>query len=104
GAHQRGLRGFVASGKGTIVNKRVELSALHRDGHEFPVELTIAPVRLDDAWIFSAFVRDLTEQKRTEEAMVRLRRQSELILESVGEGVQGIDLEGRITFENPSAA
>jgi PAS domain S-box-containing protein len=104
GAHERGLRRLVASGEGSIVNKRVELAALHRDGHEFPVELTIAPVRLDEAWIFSAFVRDLTEQKRTEEAMARLRRQSELILESVGEGVQGIDLEGRITFENPTAA
>ncbi len=103
-AHERGIRRFVASGEGAIVNKRVELTALHRDGHEFPVELTLAPVRLDGAWIFSAFVRDLTEQKRSEEAMVRLRRQSELILESVDEGVQGIDLEGRITFENPSAA
>jgi PAS domain S-box-containing protein len=104
GAHERGLRGFVASGDGSMVNRRVELTALHRYGHEFPVELTVAPVRLDGAWIFSAFIRDLTEQKRSEEAMVRLRRQSELILESVGEGVQGIDLEGRITFENPSAA
>ena len=103
-AHERGLRGFVVSGDGFIVNRRVELTALHRDGHEFPVELTIAPVRLDDDWIFSAFVRDLTEQKRSEEALSHLRRQSELILESVGEGVHCIDLEGRITFESPSAA
>jgi PAS domain S-box-containing protein len=105
GAHERGLRGFVASGDGSIVNNPIERTALHRDGHEFPVELTIAPVRLDDgAWIFSAFIRDLTEQKRSEETMARLRRHSDLILESIGEGVHCIDLEGRITFESPSAA
>ena len=103
-AHERGLRGFVASGNEFVVNRRVELTALHRDGHEFPVELTIAPVRSGNDWIFSASVRDLTGRKREEEALSHLHRQSEQILESVGEGVHCIDLDGRITFESPSAA
>ena len=103
-AHKRGLRVFLETGEGPIVNKRIELSAMHRDGHEFPVELTVSPIRLGGAWIFSSFIRDLTEQKRAEQALVQLRRQSELILESVGEGIHGIDLEGKIIFENPGAA
>jgi PAS domain S-box-containing protein/diguanylate cyclase (GGDEF)-like protein len=103
-AHTHGLRVFLETGEGPIVNKRVELSAMHRDGHEFPVELTVSPIRLGGAWIFSAFIRDLTERKSAEQALVQLRRQSELILESVGEGIHGIDVEGRIIFENPSAA
>ena len=103
-AHKRGLRAFLETGEGPIINKRIELSAMHRDGHEFPVELTISPVRLGGAWIFSSFIRDLTEPKRAEQALVQLRRQSELILESVGEGIHGIDMEGRIIFENPAAA
>ena len=49
-------------------------------------------------------IRDITERKRAEQALMQLRRQSELILESIGEGIHGIDLEGTIIFENPGAA
>jgi signal transduction histidine kinase/DNA-binding NarL/FixJ family response regulator len=42
------------------------LSALHRDGHEFPVELSISPVSTAAGTTFSAFVRDITERKRAE--------------------------------------
>lgn len=47
---------------------------------------------------------DITEQRHAEEELAALRRQHELILQSVGEGIHGIDLEGNITFENPAAA
>ena len=72
-AHKRGLRAFLETGEGRIVNKRIELSAMHRDGHEFPVELTISPVRLGGAWIFSSFIRDLTEHKKIEEEVPKPR-------------------------------
>ena len=39
--HRRGLRRFLDTGQGRALEKRLELSALHRDGHEFPVEVTI---------------------------------------------------------------
>ncbi len=48
--------------------------------------------------------RDITERKKAEQAMQRLRNQHALILNSVGEGVHGLDLDGRIIFENPAAA
>jgi diguanylate cyclase (GGDEF)-like protein/PAS domain S-box-containing protein len=47
---------------------------------------------------------DITQQKQTEQALVQMRRRSELILESVGEGIHGIDEDGRIIFENSVAA
>ena len=46
---------------------------------------------------------DITERKRAAEAIERLRRRNELILNSVGEGILGLDLEGRLTFVNPAA-
>jgi PAS domain S-box-containing protein/diguanylate cyclase (GGDEF)-like protein len=103
-AHKQGLRKFLKMGAGRIINKRMELSAIHRDGHEFPIELTVSPIRHGGGLIFSSFIRDLTERKQAEQALVRLRRRSELILESVGEGIHGIDMEGRIIFENSVAA
>lgn len=65
-AHLNGLRHFLATGQGLLLNQRVETTARHRDGHHFPVELTISPLRHGDQWSFSAFVRDITERKRAE--------------------------------------
>jgi len=73
-AHERGLKHFQATGEGPVLNKRLELSALRRDGEEFPVELTVSPLHLGSEIIFSAFIRDITERKRSEEA---LRRKTE---------------------------
>lgn len=62
-AHRRGLRRFVETGEQRVLFQRSELSALHRQGHEFPVELTIWPTRnADDTWRFNAFLRDLSER------------------------------------------
>jgi PAS domain S-box-containing protein len=47
---------------------------------------------------------DVTEQHQAEEALHLLTRQRELILESVGDGIYGIDLDGRVTFVNQAAA
>ncbi len=68
-AHRRGLQHFLTTGEGPLLNKRTEIMALHRDGHEFPVELTIAPLRTPSGYIFNSFVHDITLRKQAEEAM-----------------------------------
>jgi diguanylate cyclase (GGDEF)-like protein/PAS domain S-box-containing protein len=69
--HARGLRRFLETGVGSIVGKPVEISAVHRDGHRIPVELSITPVKLAGEWIFSSFIRDLTQRKRGEQELRR---------------------------------
>jgi len=66
-AHERGLAHFLATGAGPVLNRRIEITGLRRDGREFPVELTITPVRIGGAWLFSAFVRDISERKLVEQ-------------------------------------
>ena len=68
-AHAAGLRRFLATGEGPILNQRIELNALRRDGTEFPVELAVAPVRVGSSWLFSAFVRDITGRRAADEAL-----------------------------------
>ena len=65
-AHEAGLRAFLASGEGPVLNRRIEVTAIHRDGREFPVELSISPLCIRGTYSFSGFVRDITEQKRAE--------------------------------------
>jgi len=68
-AHERGLERFRATGEGPVLNRRIELTALHRNGTEFSVELAITPMRLGGATVFSAFLRDVSERKQTEKAL-----------------------------------
>jgi PAS domain S-box-containing protein len=71
-AHWRGLEKFTKSGKGPILNKRIELMAVHRDGREFPVEMTVAPVRVRGGFSFNAFMHDISERKEVERETVKL--------------------------------
>ncbi len=91
-AHVQGLNRFLTTGEGPVLNRRIEITALHRDGREFPVELTISPVQAGSALTFSAFVRDITERKRSEEELRKTEeqlRQSQK-MEAVGQLAGGI--------------
>jgi PAS domain S-box-containing protein len=78
-AHEKGLQHFLSSGEGPLLNRRIEITALHRNGTEFPVEVSIAPYQIDGNWEFSGFVRDITEKKAAE-ASARRHREMEMEL------------------------
>jgi two-component system cell cycle sensor histidine kinase/response regulator CckA len=65
--HTQGLRAFLASGEGAVIGRRTELSALRRDGSEFPIELTVTALKEGGVFYFNAFVADITERKGVEE-------------------------------------
>ncbi|HEY6167172.1 MAG TPA: PAS domain S-box protein [Verrucomicrobiae bacterium] len=99
-AHVRGLSHFLATGEGPVLNHRIELTALHRDGHEFPVELTISPIKLGGSHIFSAFIHDITERKHAQEALKDSEALYHSLVECLPLKVLRKDLEGRFTFAN----
>ena len=67
-AHANGVEQFLTSTEGSLLNRPIDLVALHRDGHEFPVEATVWPVHAGGTVTFNAFVRDVTERLLAEEA------------------------------------
>ena len=73
-AHRQGLSRYLATGKAAVLNTRIEMDALHRDGHEFPIELAITPIRSGESVTFAGFVRDITERRHAE---AKLRTQLE---------------------------
>jgi len=73
-AHERGLLRFLDTGEGPLLNKRTEITAVHRTGREFPVELAICSAKIADAWTFSAFLRDISDRRKTEEAREEANR------------------------------
>ncbi len=78
-AHMKGLRRYVTTGEHTILNRRIEISALHQDGHELPIELAVIPLHVGEQLSFCAFLREITERKRAEEEL----RGSKAFLDSV---------------------
>ena len=77
-----------------------------KDGTTFWNELTISPVHDGRGQVthFVGVLADITARKGAEDAIERLSRQNELILNAAGEGIFGLDLQGKTTFVNPAAA
>jgi len=75
-AHRYGLEQFLATGYGPIIGQRVETIALHKDGHEFPIELAMAVLH-PQPLLVTAYVRDLTELKQTALVLERAKEAAE---------------------------
>jgi PAS domain S-box-containing protein len=66
-AHEAGLKRYLQTGEGPVLNQIIEITALHISGREFPIELTIVPINQDGTLFYCAFLRDITERKNAEE-------------------------------------
>ncbi|ADO48482.1 diguanylate cyclase domain-containing protein [[Enterobacter] lignolyticus] len=64
--HKRGLMRFQASQPSTILNRTIEIMAMHRVKGQFPIELSIWPHQQSGKQLFSAFIRDITDRKQRE--------------------------------------
>jgi PAS domain S-box-containing protein len=64
--HEAGLKRYLTNGQHKVLNTLFEISALHRNGREFPIELTIIPMRLKENVFFCAFIRDITGRREAE--------------------------------------
>ena len=70
-AHRRGLARFLATGEGPVLDRKIELHGLRRDGTEVPVEMSITAVKEGETYSFSAFLADITDRKRSEAELRR---------------------------------
>jgi PAS domain S-box-containing protein len=61
-AHNNGMTHFHATGEGPVLGKRIHLEAMHKDGRRFPIEIAISPIETPDGPLFTAFVRDISQQ------------------------------------------
>jgi diguanylate cyclase (GGDEF)-like protein/PAS domain S-box-containing protein len=80
-AHRDGVARYLATGEATVLGRRIEIEALHRDGRRFPAELTAWAVEDDGLPAFNAFVRDVSGRQEAERALhhsnEQLRRAAE---------------------------
>jgi PAS domain S-box-containing protein len=68
-AHRRGLARYVATGRGEVLDRRLELTGIRRDGTEFPVELTITRIALPGPPTFTGYLRDISDRVAADEEL-----------------------------------
>jgi PAS domain S-box-containing protein len=98
---QRVREGFASQRIFTI-----EMLCSHRKGHRYWLSLNVTPM-FDAQQQLTGFIgvgMDITARKRAEDEVARIGRRSELLLNSAGDGIFGIDIQGAVTFVNSAAA
>ncbi|MDI6104151.1 PAS domain-containing sensor histidine kinase [Actinoplanes sp. NEAU-A12] len=62
--HRAGLARTAAGEPGRVLGNRLQLAAVHRDGHEFPIEMTLTITTTPDGPVFHAFAYDVSARVR----------------------------------------
>jgi PAS domain S-box-containing protein len=75
-AHRNGLQRYLKTGQAQVLGRRLEVSGIRKNGEEFPVELSIAPIR-GARLSFVGFLRDLTERNTLGQARAEVARMSQ---------------------------
>ncbi|MBU1696596.1 MAG: LuxR C-terminal-related transcriptional regulator, partial [Proteobacteria bacterium] len=69
-SYKKGFEKFKQTGEGPLIGKLLELTAIKRDGSEFPISLSLSATKVDESWISIGIVRDITKRKMDEKALL----------------------------------
>ena len=106
--HRAGFARYMATGDSRVLGQRLEMTALCADEREIPIELTITRIPQEGPSAFTGHLRDITERKKSEEALraahaqvMRSEERWRSVFENSAVGVALTDLTGRFIATNP---
>ncbi|MEP6703261.1 MAG: PAS domain S-box protein [Acidobacteriota bacterium] len=99
-AHAKSLRRYLGSRKRNVPWKAIELPGLHLEGHEVELELSFAEYDKDGRRFFTSVIRDITERKRSQEALKESESRFRDLFENANDLIYTHDLQGNFTSLN----
>ena len=103
-AHSAGVARFTLTGEGAVVNRRIEVEALHKDGRRFVAELAVASMQSGGGYVAHAFLRDISERLAAQSQLADSQKRLQAITDNLPVLISYIDQRHTITFVNKTLA
>jgi two-component system sensor kinase FixL len=101
--HDGYLRNYERTRRARIIGQGREVTAMDRDGVQFPVDLAVGEARIGDRQVYVGIVRDLRQRHHLESMLKQERRRAERVFDLVEVVIMGLDAEGHILLLNRKA-
>ena len=98
--HREGMKHYLKTGEGRALNVLLELSAIKRNGDEFPIELTVIPINQGEDLFFCAFIRDITERKKSEARILQANERFEIVTQATNDAIWDWNIKEKIFFRS----
>ncbi len=76
--YEKAIKHLLASDETPAMNKQLQTTAVHSNGHEFPVEFTVSPAQSEGSYLFIVIMRDITQRIKAEEALKNAKEEIEV--------------------------
>jgi PAS domain S-box-containing protein len=101
-AHNKGMKHYLKTGEGPVLNKLIEITALNKAGDEFPIEMEIIPLEENGELFFSSFIQDISERKKAEQVRKFEQEKYQNIIANMNLGILEVDNNEIVTYANES--